>query len=64
MHLEDRVMIFAALLTWIAGEIRARRTIRSLESLSDEGLRDIGLSRGMIEGAARHWGGFEAHTLS
>jgi uncharacterized protein YjiS (DUF1127 family) len=57
-------MIFAALLTWIAGEIRARRTMRSLESLSDEGLRDIGLSRGMIEGAARHWGGFEAHTLS
>jgi uncharacterized protein YjiS (DUF1127 family) len=57
-------MIFAALLTWIAGEIRARRSMRSLESLSEKDLRDIGLSRGLIEGAARHWGGFEAHTLS
>ena len=57
-------MIFAALLTWIAGEIRARRSMRSLESLSEKDLRDIGLSRGLIEGAARQWGGFEAHALS
>jgi uncharacterized protein YjiS (DUF1127 family) len=57
-------MILAALLTWIAGEIRARRSMRSLEALSDKDLRDIGLSRGMIEGSACQWGWFEAHTLS
>jgi uncharacterized protein YjiS (DUF1127 family) len=56
-------MIFATLLTWIAGEIRARRSMRLLESLSEKDLRDIGLSHGLIEGAARQWGGFEAHTL-
>jgi uncharacterized protein YjiS (DUF1127 family) len=57
-------MIFASLLTWIAGEVRARRSMRSLESLSEKDLRDIGLSRGLIEGAARQWSGFEAHALS
>jgi uncharacterized protein YjiS (DUF1127 family) len=57
-------MIFATLLAWIAGEISARRSMRSLESLSEKDLRDIGLSRGLIEGATRQWGGFEAHTLS
>jgi uncharacterized protein YjiS (DUF1127 family) len=46
--------MFLAFLTWIAGEFRARRDMRSLEALSDEGLRDIGLSRGMIAGAVRH----------
>jgi uncharacterized protein YjiS (DUF1127 family) len=48
--------MFLALLTWIAGEIRARRDMRKLEALSDEDLRDIGLSRGMIEGAVRRPG--------
>jgi len=52
MYREDRPM-FLALLTWIAAEIQARRAMRRLEALSDEGLRDIGLSRGMIESAAR-----------
>jgi uncharacterized protein YjiS (DUF1127 family) len=58
--------MFLTLLTWIAGEIRARRDMRRLEALSDEGLRDIGLSRGMIDGAVRRHKGMwaEARTLS
>ncbi|HEU4520230.1 MAG TPA: DUF1127 domain-containing protein [Microvirga sp.] len=46
-------MIFASLFAWAAKELRARRTRRILQGLSDEGLRDIGLSRSMIESAAR-----------
>jgi uncharacterized protein YjiS (DUF1127 family) len=49
--------MFLAVLTWIAGEIRARRDMRRLKALSDEGLRDIGLSRGLIEGAVRRYPG-------
>ena len=58
--------MFLALLTWIAGEIRARRDMRKLEALSDESLRDIGLSRGMIEGAVRRRPGVwtELRTLA
>jgi len=57
---EEGVMIFASMLAWAAKEFRIRRTRRILQGLSDEDLRDIGLSRGMIESAARHqaavWG--------
>jgi uncharacterized protein YjiS (DUF1127 family) len=64
VYREDRPM-FLALLIWIAGEIRARRAMRRLEALSDEGLRDIGLSRGLIEGAVRRHPGLwtEPRTL-
>ena len=50
---KDRVMIFASLFAWAANEIRVRRTMRTLQGLSDQDLSDIGLSRGMLEGAAR-----------
>jgi uncharacterized protein YjiS (DUF1127 family) len=50
---KDRVMIFASLFAWATNEIRVRRTMRTLHGLSDQDLNDIGLSRGMIEGAAR-----------
>jgi uncharacterized protein YjiS (DUF1127 family) len=46
-------MLFATLAVWAATEIRVWRTMRSLQALSDSALSDIGLSRGMIEGAAR-----------
>jgi uncharacterized protein YjiS (DUF1127 family) len=57
--------MFLTLLTWIAGEIRARRDMRRLEALSDEGLRDIGLSRRPIESAVRRHPGLwtELRTL-
>jgi uncharacterized protein YjiS (DUF1127 family) len=47
--------MFLALLNWIAGEIRTRRDMRSLEAMRDKDLRDIGLSRGMIEGAVHRY---------
>ena len=46
-------MMFASLFAWAANEIRVRRTMRTLQGLSDQDLSDIGLSRGMLEGAAR-----------
>ena len=46
-------MVFASMLVWAAKEFRIRRTRRILQGLSDKDLRDIGLSRGMIESAAR-----------
>jgi uncharacterized protein YjiS (DUF1127 family) len=53
---EDRVTFLTSLLAWISGRIAARRDMRSLRSLSDKALADIGLTRGMIEGAGRrHW---------
>jgi uncharacterized protein YjiS (DUF1127 family) len=53
---EDRVMFLTSLLAWISRRIAARRDMRSLKALSDKALADIGLTRGMIEGAgSRHW---------
>jgi uncharacterized protein YjiS (DUF1127 family) len=46
-------MFLTSLLAWISGRIAARRDMRSLRSLSDKALADIGLTRGMIEGAGR-----------
>ena len=46
-------MFLTSLLAWISGRISARRDMRSLEALSDKSLADIGLTRGMIEGAGR-----------
>jgi uncharacterized protein YjiS (DUF1127 family) len=49
-------MFLTSLLAWISGRFAARRDMRSLEALSDKSLADIGLTRGMIEGAGRrHW---------
>ena len=46
-------MFLTSLLAWISGRIAARRDMRSLRSLNDKALSDIGLTRGMIEGAGR-----------
>jgi len=46
----DRALV---LVTNCVSGLQERRTVSELESLSDHALRDIGLSRGDIEGAMR-----------
>ena len=49
------------LASFIAQEWRLRRDLAQLEALDTRGLRDIGLSRGGLEGAIRH--GCRARTV-
>lgn len=55
------------LLALIAHEIRVRRDLRTLSSLGDSALHDIGLARGGLEEAVRHgrpgWGSRDARFV-
>jgi uncharacterized protein YjiS (DUF1127 family) len=46
--------LIGTVLDLIAHEIRVRRDLRTLSSLGDSALHDIGLARGGLEEAVRH----------
>jgi uncharacterized protein YjiS (DUF1127 family) len=47
---------FRAIVALLAAEWRIRRDLAQLQALDARGLRDIGLTRGSLEGAVRHGG--------
>jgi uncharacterized protein YjiS (DUF1127 family) len=47
---------FRAIVALFAAEWRIRRDLAQLQALDARGLRDIGLTRGSLEGAVRHGG--------
>lgn len=53
-----------ALVDRLVAEWRLQHDLRTLGELGPEGLKDIGLTEGAIEGAVRHGRGRSAHMAS